>query len=160
ECDKSFPPHLTEALLRDSPDELLADAEPLQIKDRCTAARLDDVAGPFLIKRHIWGNWRRSARMMLRVPTSRVSAATGLRLASVDFPTPHPRASLEFGFGPFGIRSYLITDFVEGTPLNRLIRSGTAQTGLLHSMARQVATAWQQLIDLRISHNDLKPENF
>jgi hypothetical protein len=160
DCDRQLPPDLVETLLRGDPDQLLAESEPLQVKDRCAAARLDHPAGPLLIKRHDWGDWRRTARMLLRVPTSRVSAALGVELAKLGIATPRPRASVECGIGPFGYRSYLLTDFVEGTTLHRFIRGGSASPDVLADLAQQVATNWQRLIDLRISHNDLKPENF
>src|SRR5438876_1110468 len=75
DCDRDLPATLVETFLRGDPDQLLAGSEPLQVKDRCAAARIDDPAGPLLVKRHEWGDWRRTARMLLRAPTSRVSAA-------------------------------------------------------------------------------------
>jgi lipopolysaccharide kinase (Kdo/WaaP) family protein len=160
DCDQQLPPDLIETLLRGDPDQLLAESEPLQVKDRCATARLDHPAGPLLIKRHDWGNWRRTARMLLRAPTSRVSALLGAQLAAQGIATPRPRASVECGIGPFGYRSYLLTDFVEGTTLYRFIRGGSASPEVLADLARQVAATWQRLIDLGVSHNDLKPENF
>jgi lipopolysaccharide kinase (Kdo/WaaP) family protein len=160
DCDPALPPDLIETLLRGDPDQLIAESELLQIKERCAAARLDHPAGPLLIKRHDWGDWRRTARMLLRVPTSRASATLGLELVKQGVITPRPRASLECGIGPFGYRSYLLTDFVEGTTLHRYIRSGNTSPEILADLAHQAAANWQRLIDLRISHNDLKPENF
>jgi Lipopolysaccharide kinase (Kdo/WaaP) family len=160
DCDRHLPRDLIETLLRGNLDELLAESAPLQLKDRCATARLDHPAGPLLLKRHEWGDWLRTSRMLLRAPTGRVSARLGLRLAELGISTPRPRASVECGIGPFGYRSYLLTDYIEGTTLYRFVRSGAGAPAVLAEMARQVAANWQRLIDLRISHNDLKPENF
>jgi hypothetical protein len=160
EYDHELPGDLVNTLLRGDPDQLLARAEPLQIKDRCTTARLDHDAGPLLIKRHDWGDWRRTARMLMRAPTSRVSAAVGVRLVEQGIPTPRPRASVECGLGAFGVRSFLLTDFIEGTTLYRFIRQGSFSPGDLVRLGQQLANIWQRLIDLGVSHNDLKPENF
>jgi hypothetical protein len=160
DCDRQFPRDLVETFLHGSPDELLAHSAPLQLKDRCAAARLDHPAGPLLLKRHEWGDWWRTTRMMFRTPTARVSARLGLTLAELGVPTPRPRASVECSVGPFGFRSYLLTDFIEGTTLYRYVRSGAGSPVVFADMARQVAASWQRLIDLRVSHNDLKPENF
>jgi hypothetical protein len=160
DCDRDLPLDLVDALLRGNPDQLLAESEPLQLKERCAVARLDHPAGSLTIKRHEWGDRWRTARMLLRAPTARVSAALGVRLAEQGIATPRPRASVECAIGPFGYRSYLLTDFVEGTTLHRLVRSSTASPDVLADLARQVAEIWQRLIDLGVSHNDLKPENF
>jgi Lipopolysaccharide kinase (Kdo/WaaP) family len=160
ECDRDLPADLVKTLLRGDPNQLLARARLLQVKDRCTTARLDHPAGPLLIKRHEWGDWRRTARMLMRVPTSRASAAVGVRLVKQGIPTPRPRASIECGLGPFGYCSFLLTDFIEGTTLYRFVRNGSSSQGDLIHLGRQVAEIWQRLIDLGVSHNDLKPENF
>jgi hypothetical protein len=158
--DRQFPLDLVETFLRGNPDDLLADSAPLQLKDRCATARLDHPAGPLLLKRHEWGDWWRTTRMMLRTPTARVSAQLGLSLAELGLPTPRPRASVECGVGPFGYRSYLLTDYIEGITLYRFVRGGAGSPAVFADMACQVAASWQRLIDLRVSHNDLKPENF
>jgi hypothetical protein len=67
---------------------------------------------------------------------------------------------MEHVFGPWGYLSYLMTDYDEGTSLYRYLRFGTQSDDELQSVTAQVARIWQQLAELNISHNDLKPENF
>ena len=94
------------------------------------------------------------------MPAARSCAEFGLLLHNSGVPTPRPRASILFRVGPWTYRSYLITDYVEGTSLYRFIRFGQQTADELRPIADQVARIWQRLVELGISHNDLKPQNF
>src|SRR5262245_55204671 len=120
--DPALPAELVQTLARGNLDRLIQQATPLQLKERCSAVQLDHPAGPLMIKRHVWGDWWRTARMLLRAPTARVSATLGLALVEQGVRTPRPRAVVECGFGPCGSSSYLVTDFVPGTSLYRHVR--------------------------------------
>lgn len=159
-CDPALPSQLVRTITGGEPDRLLFQSEPLQIKDRCVVARHDSTAGPLLIKRHTWGGFWRTARMAFRPPAARRCAELGLFLNEHGIPTPRPRAYVDFRLGPWTHRSYLVSDFVEGESLYRYIRFGSQSADELRHLARQVATIWQSLVDLNVSHNDMKPENF
>jgi hypothetical protein len=141
-------------------ERLLYSSTPLQVKDRCIAVRHDHPAGPLLIKQHTWGGLSRTLRSVGREASARRCGRLGLVLHGLGIPTPVPRACLEQRLGPFGFRSYLVTDYVEGTSLYRYIRFGSHGPDELRYLARQVARIWQQMVEAGISHNDLKPENF
>jgi hypothetical protein len=158
--DDDFPANLAEMLWRGDADRLLFSSYPLQIKDRCAVARHEDSGPPLLVKRHTWGGFWRTIRLSWRESSARRCARLGWQLAVQGIPTPRPRAYLENCLGPFGYRSYLITDYVEGTDLYRFVRYGSPSTSELRWVARQVADIWQRLADLGISHNDTKPENY
>ena len=159
-CDPALPTDIVEALWDGPDDRLISSATPLQVKDRCVVVRYDHSQSSFLLKRHIWGPMSRSIRMLLREPTAHRCASLANYLIAQGIPTPQPRSCLVHGFGPLSHRSYLLTDFVEGSSLFHYIRSETPSTETVGVLARQVATIWDQLISLDISHNDLKPENF
>jgi hypothetical protein len=158
--DEDLPAYLAEALWRGDADRFLYASAPLQVKDRCTVVRHDGATGPLLVKRHTWGGLWRTVRLSWRQSAARHCARIAFFLAQHGIPTPRPRAVLEERVGPFGFRSYLVTDFVEGTDLYRYIRFGSPTNAELRHVARQVANIWRRLVELGISHNDTKPENF
>jgi hypothetical protein len=153
-----LPADLVEQLWRD-PDALLAQGTKLQDKPRCTVVRLDHACGSFVFKRQTWGNLRRTLRRSLARSSARRSWDSGWLLAGAGIPTPLPQAYVERGLGPFSTCSYLLTRFVPGTSLYRLMRFERPSAELIAHLARQVAAIWQRLDELRICHNDLKTEN-
>ncbi|HWL73460.1 MAG TPA: lipopolysaccharide kinase InaA family protein, partial [Burkholderiaceae bacterium] len=112
------------------------------------------------IKQHIWGGIGRTLRSIGREMSAHRCGRLGVQLSAAGIPTPMPRACLEYRVGPWGRRSYLITDFIEGTSLYRYIRFGSQSEEELRHVARQVANIWQRFIETGVSHNDMKPENF
>jgi hypothetical protein len=159
-CDADLPRELAEAMLRGDPDRVLFSSNPLQVKDRCVVVRHDLADGSLLVKRHSWGSAWRTFRMVFREPAAERCARLGEYLHSRGIPTPRPRAYVDCRLGPWTYRSYLVSDYVEGESLYRHIRFGTQSTEELRHAARQVAGIWETLVQLGISHNDLKPENF
>jgi tRNA A-37 threonylcarbamoyl transferase component Bud32 len=159
-CDAQLPAKLRESLGFGNPDDVLFESIPLQVKDRCVVGRHDWESGPLLIKRHTWGGLFRTARMAFREPAARRCARLGIYLHDRGIPTPRPRATAVFRIGPWTRRSYLVSDYVEGTPLYRYIRFASQTGKELSHVAEQVARIWQRLIEMGVSHNDFKPENF
>ncbi|MGI9455952.1 MAG: lipopolysaccharide kinase InaA family protein [Aeoliella sp.] len=158
--DRDLPADLVDALWHGPADRLVTSSTPLQVKDRAVVVRYEHAQGHFVLKRHIWGGLSRTLRMMHRAPTARRCAQIGMFLSEQGIPTPRPRAHLEHCVGPFSYRSYLLTDYVEGMSLFQLVRWESLTADRVLHLARQVASIWQRLVTLNISHNDLKPENF
>lgn len=156
--DADLSADLVERIWRD-PHALLAEGKKLQDKPRCTVVRIDHASGAFVWKHHNWGTLRRTVKRSLTRSVASTSWSDGRFLHAAGISTPRPRAYLERRFGSFRGCSYLLTDYVEGTSLYRLMRFGRPSRELVYHLARQVATIWQQLDDLRVSHNDLKTEN-
>ena len=155
--DPALPKSLVEKLWH-NPDALLKQ-NTLQDKLRCTVARIDDAAGAFTLKRHNWGSIGRTIRRSLSRSTARKSWLDARYLCQAGVPTPQPRAFLERRVGPFKSQSYLLTDYVPGTSLYRFMRFGSPSQQAVQALARQAAAIWQQLVDLRIQHNDFQTEN-
>src|SRR5262249_26386751 len=107
-----------------------------------------------------WGGAWRTLRMAFREPAARRCARLGRYFSKLGIPTPQPRAYLNCRVGPWTYRSYLVSEYIEGESLYRIIRFGTQTADEVRYLANQVARIWQQLAELGFSHNDFKPENF
>jgi (heptosyl)LPS beta-1,4-glucosyltransferase len=156
--DDDLPPALVERIWR-NPHGLLSEGVKLQDKPRCTVVRLEDEAGTFVWKHHNWGTVRRTMKRSLFPSTARKTWSDGVFLSEHGVPTPRPRAFLERRLGPFQRFSYVLSDYVPGTSLYRLMRFERPSRDMVLSLADQVAAIWQQLDDLCVWHNDFKTEN-
>src|SRR4029079_19295207 len=159
-CDADLPAGLSDVMLHGDPDRLLFSSNPLQVKARCVVVRPQTASGSLLVKRHSWGSTWRTFRMAFREPAAERCARLGEYLHRRGIPTPRPRAYVDCRLGPWTYRSYLVSDYVEGESLYRHIRFGTQSDDELRHAAGQVARIWEALVELGISHSDLKPENF
>jgi hypothetical protein len=157
--DADLPPDLVERMWTE-PQALLAEGQKLQDKLRCTVARIEHAAGLFTWKHHNWGTVRRTAKKCLAQSPARKSWHDSSYLRAAGIPTPRVRAVLEHQIGPLQHCSYLLTDYIVGTSLYRLMRFGCPTPDFVGQLAEQVATIWQQLDDLGVWHNDFKTENF
>lgn len=142
------------------PLALLAGGQKLQEKLRCTVARIDHPSGVFTWKHHNWGTLRRTVKKCLAQSPARKSWQDSGYLRAAGIPTPRVRAVLECQLGPCQHCSYLLTDYIVGTSLYRLMRFERPSDEFIQHLAGQVATIWQQLDDLGVWHNDFKTENF
>lgn len=157
--DAHLPSDLVEQLWRD-PRSLLAEGQTLQEKPRCTVVRLQHPQGLFTLKHHNWGGPIRTFKKSLRRAPAKQSWLDGRHLYAAGVPTPRPLAYVEYRLGPLGVCSYLLTEYIAGTTLYRLMRHNQPSEEVVLHFARQVAGIWQKLDDLCISHNDMKTENF
>jgi tRNA A-37 threonylcarbamoyl transferase component Bud32 len=157
--DNALPNDIVVALW-DGPERLLAQGKCLQTKSRTTVARVELAGNAYLLKYHHWaGFWKTLSKSRATSP-NRLSFDLGVELANRGVPTPRPLTCIDVRLGPFNRCSFLLTEFVEGTSLYRMLRTGHLDAPTIECLARQVARIWQQLDELHISHNDLKPENF
>lgn len=146
--------------LWDRPQAVLHQGECLQDKTRTTVARVEFASGSYLLKFHHWAGFWKTVSKSLSVSPNRRSFDYALRLVAVGLPTPRPLAFVEDRFGPLNIRSYLLTEFIDGESLYRVLRYQRLSNELVDHLARQIADIWQLLDNAQFSHNDLKPENF
>ncbi len=142
-----------------APDELMALGEPLQDKERCLVVRLCDGPDLIVVKHHNWGGSWKTFCKSLRTPQARQSFLDGVFLSEAGVRTPQPLALVERKLGPFGRDSYLLTEHVRGTSLYRWIRFEHPPLELVRHVIDQVVGLCARLVELRVSHNDLKPEN-
>jgi hypothetical protein len=147
------------ARLWDNPLALIQSGEPLQDKERCLVAKLIGTDGSLVLKRHNWGGIWKTFCKCLRTPQARQSFVDGLYLVQHGVRTPRPMALVEHKLGVFGAHSYLLSEYVQGTSLYRLMRFENPSSDLVVHLADQVLELCTQFDDLRFTHNDLKPEN-
>ena len=83
-----------------------------------------------------------------------------LREARVISMMTHPNIVRVFIFGetPSGV-SYMAMEFVDGLPLERVVRGKPLETKRAIDITRQILSAVGEAHDLGIMHRDLKPEN-
>jgi Lipopolysaccharide kinase (Kdo/WaaP) family/Glycosyl transferase family 2 len=159
EWDADLPSDLVERIWS-RPHVLLAEGEKLQDKLRCTVARIEHSGGIFTWKHHNWGTLRRTVKKSLAESPARKSWQDSGYLRAAGIPTPRIRAVYEYHFGPFQHCSYLLSDYIVGTSLYRLMRFEKPSADLVAHLAQQVGDIWQQLDELGVWHNDFKTENF
>ncbi len=158
EWDSDLPRDLVERMWSD-PGTLLAEGEKLQEKLRCTVARIEHPAGQFTWKHHNWGTLGRTLRKSFSQSPAKKSWLECRYLQAAGIPTPRTRAYVDQRFGPFKRCSFLLTDYIAGTSLYRLLRFEQPKQEFLEDLAQQVAKIWQQLDELGVWHNDFKTEN-
>jgi hypothetical protein len=156
--DADLPADLVERMWQE-PHAMLSEADKLQDKLRCSVAKLDHPAGPFVWKYHNWGTLHRTLKRSLSPSAAEKSWRDARFLFAAGVPTPRPRAYIELRFGPFKRSSYILSDYIAGTSLYRFMRFERPTAEFIRDLARQVAAIWQQLDELRIWHNDFKTEN-
>jgi hypothetical protein len=156
--DGSLPADLVDRMW-DDPHALLADGAKLQDKLRSTITRIEHPAGRFTWKYHNWGTLLRTAKKSLSDSPAKKSWRDSQFLLAAGVPTPQVRAYVERRIGPFNRSSYLLTDYVAGTSLYRLMRFEQPSADFIAHLADQVAVIWQRLDDAGIWHNDFKTEN-
>jgi hypothetical protein len=159
EWDATLSAELVERIWRD-PNRFLAEGTKLQVKPRCSVARVEVDGESFVWKRHRWGDFGRTLRKSFAQSVAKKCAMDGLFLSDAGLPTPRPRLYLERRIGPVNTRSYLLTEYVAGTSLYRFMRYQRPAKPIVVRLARQAAAIWQLLDDLRIQHNDFQTENF
>ncbi|MGI9457453.1 MAG: lipopolysaccharide kinase InaA family protein [Aeoliella sp.] len=141
------------------PQALIADGQKLHEKLSCTVVRLERPTGLLVLKYQDSGNLIRRVRKSLSRSSARRSWAHGRFLLKAGIATPRPRALLERTVGPFKSACCILTDYIPGTTLYRLLRYERPDKEVFQDIARQLANIWQRLDELRLCHNDLKPEN-
>lgn len=83
----------------------------------------------------------------------------GRHMIEAGIGTGQPLAMVEDRVGPLRFRSFVLNEFVEGTPLDQFLERTPVSKAELDQLASQFAHIWHTLRDLRIVHHDLKPAN-
>jgi Ser/Thr protein kinase RdoA (MazF antagonist) len=157
--DQALPADLAQQLW-DDPTSLLTAGHMLQEKPSCVVVRLDHATGQFVLKHHGWCGLRRTIKKPLRKSPAEKAFFDTCFLHAAGVRTPRAWAFGQQKIGPINGNSFLLTEYVEGTTLYRHMRFDRPSVERIHDLARQVAELWQQLDDLKVSHNDFKTENF
>jgi len=177
--DDRLPPELVERLWRE-PDELLERGERLKDDVRTTVVRVavpqplpgshseaDGAAvsratrGPWALKRFNRKGLVHTAGHLLLPTRAWRGWHFGRLLRRHGVLTPAPLAYFEERLGPLRFRSFLLTEWVDGTLLHTLIQNWReVPESRWRQLAGQVVDLCAVLTRLRLLHGDLKATNF
>lgn len=157
EATPDAPESLVNPLWSD-PDGLIRRGEILKDGDRCTVVALDAGGRRYVLKRYNLKDVLHTAVHTLMRSRARWCFGSSARMISRGFLTPLSVAMLEERWGLLRFRSYLLTEWVEGEPLDeRARRQGPSE---LAPIAAEMGALWRALGDARIGHGDMKASNF
>lgn len=149
-------------------DQLIANAAArvdqsmlLKDGDRSTVAKIIAGESALVLKRYNPKGGAHTAVHAIMRSRARWCWSNGRRLLAAGLLTPQPLAMLEERrAGILRLRSYLLTEYVDGESLRALIDSAATPLDRVRDLARQFATIWQKLGQLRLGHGDMKATNF
>ena len=167
--DSQLAPQVVERLW-DDPDDFLAAGQVLLQDDFGAVSRVPVKAptadGHFrgaavgLLKRfNLRGVMHTLTRLLLFTRGSR-SWTYGRELLEAGAGTARPLAIVEDRLGPLRLRSFVLTEQIEGTPLPEFLATTALNTLELDRLSGQFARIWHTLGELRIVHGDMHARNF
>lgn len=155
-CDRSRYSHEMQLMLDDI-DSAVTTGKRLKDGNTATVALIDVDGQAFVVKRYNIKNKRHGIRRALRKTRAWRSWENALRLEFLGIPTVRPVALLEHRLGPFRFKGYFVTEYIEGPDASSLARSGQDD---IEAGLGQVSDILNGLAEARISHGDLKANNF
>lgn len=168
-CDSRLASTVVDQLWN-NPDEFLEAGQIVMQDDFGAAARVPiqppTSGGPFqtaavgLLKRfNLRGVTHMLTRLLLFTRGSR-SWTYGRELRAAGINTPRPLAMVEDRVGPLRLRSFVLTESAEGTPLPEFLATTTLSSVELDQLAGQFARIWHRLGELRLVHGAMHASNF
>lgn len=167
--DNRISSELVDRLWND-PDAFIDAGQSLKRDDRTTVARVPLRApgsiGQFpttavgVLKRfHLRDLGHTLSHLMWFTRASR-AWVYGREMLEAKIGTARPLAMVEERIGPCRFRSYVLTEHIEGTRLDRFLQQTQLTTAELDQLASQFAHIWHTLGEMRIGHGDMKASNF
>lgn len=160
-------PHLPEGIIDElwnAPDRLIDEGQMLKDGDRCTVVRVDHSNAhqqrDYVLKRF---NLRGAIHTLLHScmkTRARNCWQRGRILIDNGIRTPFPLAFLEHQVGPLKTRSYVLTQYVAGTPLLDFVAKNRVPDNTLRTLATEFAHIWHRFEANQITHGDMKATNF
>lgn len=112
-----------------------------------------------VVKRYNHKGLFHSFRQTLKRSRARRSWLHSYRLRALEIPTANPLAFIEYRCAGLVLKSYFISEFVEGQNLGQLLRNNTAADKNYKEILNQVEQLAGKMCRHRIVHHDLKPSN-
>ncbi|GHU26970.1 serine/threonine protein kinase [Betaproteobacteria bacterium] len=147
---------LLSALL-DAPDAAIAQGALLKDGNTCTVARVDVDRRALVVKRYNLKSPLHALSRCWRPSRAWHAWRAGHCLAFYGISTPAPLALIEERVGPLRRRAFLVTEFCPGNDLLRHLSPGREPDA---AEAAAITTFFDLLFRLRITHGDMKAENF
>ncbi len=169
--DRRLPEELVQRLWI-APDSIMDKGQELKLSGRTTVARvsLPDISATVadglvcspdtgVLKRFNPRGIVHSARHLFMTTRADRVWTYGRMLVKAGVITPCPLAMLENRWGPCRLGSYILTEYLEGTPLRVFLNQLPLSASTLEHISLQIAELWWRLDELRITHGDLKSLN-
>jgi len=151
------PEAIVEQLAR-VPDELMRSGAMVKEGDRTTIVRISRAERDYALKRYnLKGPLHTGVHLCMRSRAA-WSWRSAERLLAIGLRTPSHVAMLEERAGLFRLRSFVLTEWIDGTSLFEWAREVDAAR--LDRLATQVAATLRCLHEHRITHGDMKATNF
>ena len=150
----------------DAPDAMIAAGALLKDSRTCTVARVDwgglgglgdSGARSLAVKRYNLKNFSHALSRCWRPSRAWHAWQAGHRLAFHGIPTPAPLALIEERAGPLRQRAFLINEFCPGENLLQILAPEREPDS---DKAAAIIALFKQLFRLRITHGDMKADNF
>ena len=160
-CDRNMAsPEMLEFLA--DPDASLqqADSKYLKQGNTCTLwrARVDQHA--LVVKRYNIKGIRHRISRLFRATRAAVSWRNAHRLETCGILTPKPVALVEQRFGPLRGRAWYVAEYVQGDDAQVLCASSSNGSVYVQAAAESVVALLKRMAHCRISHGDMKGNNF
>lgn len=137
-------------------DSLVDGGERIKRGNTCHVSRVQRDGRDIVIKRYNHKGLIHSLRHTLMRSRARRGWLNGHRLLMLGIRTPRPVAYIERMRGPIVWRSYLVTEYVEGTRLREALAGGGQEWS---EVSERVLKILEELAGHGITHGDLKHTN-
>jgi len=168
-CDKSMHRYMicgreyyddAMAAFLNNPDVVLKEGRMLKDGNSSTVLLVELSGRPLVVKRYNMKNMWHALRRSYRQSRAWVSWRNAHLLKSIGVNTPNPVAMMEKRLGPLRSVSYILTEYVDGTDIHRLLNSDKAGEIDLPGLVKQFGELLRRFVSSSISHGDFKATNF
>jgi tRNA A-37 threonylcarbamoyl transferase component Bud32 len=160
-CDRAMAsPSMLEFLADPDASLALADSEYLKQGNTCTLWRARVGQHTLVIKRYNIKGIKHHVSRLFRTTRAAVSWQNAHRLETCGILTPKPVALVEQRFGPLRGRAWYVTEYVQGDDALVLCNPPAAGLTDTQAAATSVVALLKRMAHCRISHGDMKGNNF
>ncbi len=140
-------------------DELMAHGEILKNGNTTYISRFRWNGRDIVVKRYNHKGLVHSLRHTMKRSRARRGWLNAHRLTMLDIATPKPLAYVEELWGLFIVKSYLVTEYVEGQKLYCFLRDKNVADKQRSAAVQQIQEVLGKLRKYGITHGDVKPSN-
>jgi len=138
----------------------LADSQYLKQGNTCTLWRTRIGPHELVVKRYNIKGIRHRISRLFRTTRAAVSWQNAHRLEMCGILTPKPVALVEQRFGPLRGRAWYVSEYVQGNDAQVLCASSSDRPVDVQAAATSVVALLKRMAHCRISHGDMKGNNF
>lgn len=143
-----------------NPDTAMAGGRMLKDGGASTVALVEVNHKPLVVKRYNRKSLKHFLRRCLRNSRAHVSWRNAHLLTMLGISTGTPVAMLENRWGPFCLKAYFISEYIEGPNSYDLLHSGMPADHEMENLLNRFTKLIKTLARFSISHGDFKGTNF